>query len=188
MPDWAKIIERDGDAVWRTAYRLLGDHADADECFQEVFLAALEVARREPVRDWGALLRRPVSARALDRLRRRYRRGRIRPVIDWEAVPDSSPLPSQGAEDAELTGSLRAALAALPPNQAEAFLLHHLEDRSYREIAVHMAISIDAVGVLLHRARKRLRERLESSAEAPRPSGRVPAPRPGTASLPEESR
>ena len=58
MPDWAEIIERDGGAVWRTAYRLLGNRADADECFQEVFLAALEVSRREPVRDWGALLRR----------------------------------------------------------------------------------------------------------------------------------
>ena len=64
-----------GAAVWRTAYRLLGNRADADECFQEAFLAALEVSRREPVRDWGALLRRLAAARALDRLRRRYRHG-----------------------------------------------------------------------------------------------------------------
>jgi RNA polymerase sigma-70 factor (ECF subfamily) len=188
MPDWAEIIERDGGAVWRTAYRLLGHRADADECFQEVFLAALEVSRREAVRDWGALLRRLVSARAMDRLRRRYRQGDSRPVADWDALPGSSPLPSQSAEDAELTGSLRAALAALPPSQAEAFLLHHLEGWSYREIAGHLTISVDAVGVLLHRARRRLRELLESSAEAPRVAGRRPTPRPGPASFPEEPR
>ena len=188
MPDWPEVIEREGRAVWRTAYRLLGNRADADECFQEAFLAALEVSRREPVRDWGALLRRLAAARALDHLRRRYRHGVNRPVADWDAVPGPSPLPSQGVEDAELSESLRAALASLPPNQADAFCLHHLEDWSYREIAGHLAISVDAVGVLLHRARKRLRERLESSAEVPRVAGRGPTPDRGPASLPEEPR
>lgn len=178
MPDWAEIIERHGGAVWRTAYRLLGRRADAEECFQEVFLAALEVARREPVRDWGALLRRLVAARAMDRLRRRYRQGHTRPATDWDDLPGPAPLPSQRAEDAELSESLRAALASLPPNQAETFLLFHLEDRTYREIADHLAISVDAVGVLLHRARKRLREWLGPSVEAPRVAGRGPGPSP----------
>ena len=89
MPDWPEIIERDGASVWRTAYRLLGNRADADECFQEAFLAALEVSRREPVRDWGALLRRLAAARALDRLRRRYRHGESRP---W---PTGMPCPAR---------------------------------------------------------------------------------------------
>src|SRR5262249_6130143 len=141
MPDWAEIIERDGGAVWRTAYRLLGNRADADECFQEAFLAALEVSRREPVREWGALLRRLAASRAVDRLRRRYRHGEYRRVADWEALPGPSPLPSQGIEDAELCESLRAALASLPASQAEAICLFHLEDRSYKEIAGHLAIS-----------------------------------------------
>jgi RNA polymerase sigma-70 factor (ECF subfamily) len=188
MPDWAEIIERDGGTVWRTAYRLLGNRADADECFQEVFLAALEVSRREPVRDWGALLRRLASARALDRLRRRYRRGDHRSAIDWEDLTGTTPSPSRDVEDAELTESLRAALAALPPKQAEAFLLHTLHEWSYREIAGHLAISVDAVGVLLHRARKRLRERLESSDEARGLAGRGPAARPVPPQRPEEPR
>jgi RNA polymerase sigma-70 factor, ECF subfamily len=190
MPDWPEIIEREGGAVWRMAYRLLGNRADADECFQDVFLSALEVSRREPVRDWGALLRRMAAARAVDRLRRRYRRREDGPLADWDALIGPTSLPSQAAEDAERAESLRAALAGLPPNQAEAFCLHHLEDWSYREIAGHLAISVDAVGVLLHRARKRLCELLESSAsaDAQRVAERGPVPRPGPASFPEESR
>ena len=35
MPDWQELMNRDGKAVWQTAYRLLGNRADADECFQE---------------------------------------------------------------------------------------------------------------------------------------------------------
>ncbi len=188
MPDWPEIIEREGESVWRTAYRLLGDRADADECFQEAFVAALEVSRREPVRDWGALLRRLASSRAIDRLRRRYRHGQNRPVADWDALPGPSPSPSQGVEDAEQAESLRAALACLTPNQAEAFCLHHLEEWSYREIAGHLAITVDAVGVLLHRARKRLRELLESSPEVPRVAGPGPGSRPGPIDLNEEPR
>src|SRR5438445_557444 len=74
MPDWPTILSRDGPAAWRTAYRLLGHRADADECFQDACLAALEVSRRQPVRHWRALLQRLAAARAVDRLRERFRR------------------------------------------------------------------------------------------------------------------
>ncbi len=190
MPDWAEIIERDGAAVWRTAYRLLGNRADADECFQEAFLAALEVARRQPVRDWGALLRHLASSRAIDRLRRRYRQ-KVAPTpvdFDFDAIPDAGPNPSRVAEDAEISEALRSAMAELPPRQAEVFCLHHLEDRSYREIARDLGISIVSVGVLLHRARRRLRQILETSQEVSRVAGRGPASVAGPADRIEEPR
>ena len=52
MTDWEGIVRDEGPAVWRTAQRLLGNAADADECFQETFAAAVELVRRktEPVR------------------------------------------------------------------------------------------------------------------------------------------
>lgn len=188
MPDWAEIIERDGASVWRTAYRLLGNRADADECFQEAFLAALEVARREPVRDWGALLRHLASSRAVDRLRRRYRQGNWSLPVDFDALPGAGPIPSRAAEAAEISEALRAALAELPLRQAEVFCLHHLEDRSYREIAQDLEISVVSVGVLLHRARRRLRQILETLQEVPRVAGRGPASVAGPADRIEEPR
>jgi RNA polymerase sigma-70 factor (ECF subfamily) len=157
MPDWQEILDRDGKAVWQTAYRILGNRADADECFQEAFLAALEVARREQVQHWRGLLKRLAAVRAVDRLRQRRRwPGRQHPA-EWEMLPGHEPAPSQSAEDAELSERLRAALARLPAKQAEVFCLHCLEGWSYQEIALHLAISVDSVGVLLHRARTRLR-------------------------------
>ena len=50
MVDWDGIIDREGPAVWRTVCRLLTHRADAEECFQETFLAALQLWRREPMR------------------------------------------------------------------------------------------------------------------------------------------
>ena len=73
MIDWTKIVEEHGPDVWRTAYRLLSSHEDASDCYQETFLAAVEFARRQKVICWPAVLKRIVTARALDQLRRRYR-------------------------------------------------------------------------------------------------------------------
>ncbi len=169
MPDWDEIVRRDGPAVWRTAYRLLNNSADADECFQEAFVAALEVSRREQVGNWRALLQRLAAVRAMDRLRERYRRRSREQTADWNALAGDEPPPSQGAEQAELAQGLRDALAQIPAQQAEVFCLHGLEEWSYQEIAEQLSLSINTVGVLLHRARKRLRELLAPDHEQTNP-------------------
>lgn len=165
MPDWEKIVRCDGPVVWRTAYRLLNNRADADECFQETFLAALEVSRREEVGNWRALLQRLAAARAVDRLRERCRRRCREETADWNALTGNEPQPAQGALDAELAQRLRDALAQIPAKQAEVFCLHGLEGWSYQDIAEQLALSLTSVGVLLHRARKRLRELLAAEQE-----------------------
>ena len=163
MPDWDEILRLDGPAVWRTAYRIVGNRADADECFQEAFLAAWKVARRTPVRHWQALLKRLVTARAVDRLRSRLRQRSHEASTDWEALPGAEPSPSKTSEDEKLSTDLREALAGLPPKQATAFCLQVLDDCTYVEISDNLAETTDAVGVLLHRARQRLRRFLSSS-------------------------
>jgi RNA polymerase sigma-70 factor, ECF subfamily len=175
MPDWQEIIDRDGKAVWQTAYRIVGNRADADECFQEAFLAALEVSRREEVRNWRALLQRLATARAVDRLRSRYRQGSQQRPDDWDALPGPAPTASQIVEDSELADWLASALASLPLQQAEVFCLHCREDWSYREIAQHLAITVDSVGVLLHRARKQLRALFDASSKSPSGVADTPA-------------
>ncbi len=174
MPDWREILSRHGPAAWQTAYRLLGNRADADECFQEACLAALAVSRREVVHNWRGLLQRLATARSVDRLRARQRaRSRVT-LFSWNRLRDDSPSPSQNAEEAELSGELRTALAQIPPNQAAAFCLHCLEDWSYQEIALQMNVTVDSVGVLVHRARQRLRGLLARFQETPpavRPTG-----------------
>ena len=170
MPDWQEILSRDGPAVWRTAYRLLANRADADECFQEVFVQALELSRRQEIRDWGGLLRRLATVRSIDRLRQR-RRSRLRESVKGrKSLEIHAPPASQAAEDAELPARLRAALASIPVKQAQVFCLYALEEWNYQDIAVEMAISVNAVGVLLHRARKRLQQHLMDKSDDPDPS------------------
>jgi len=163
MIDWERVVREDGPAAWRTACRILGNREDAQECVQEAFLDAIEFERREPVQNCRALLLRVVSTRSLDRLRRRYRRRAVELTADLP-LADECPLPPQQAQDAELLDRLRQALPDLPPQQSQAFVLHCVEGLSYQEIAEHLSVSVGAVGMLLLRARARLKELLAPAA------------------------
>ncbi len=161
MTDWTTIVDQHGQLVWATAWRLLGNPADALDCYQETFLAAIKVARREPVDNWSALLRHLATARALDLLRVRCRqRNRTDALVDPDTLVSQEAHPMERAEANELAERLRGALARLPGDQAEVFCLSCLDKLSYREIGDRMKVTTNAVGVLLHRARQRLQELL----------------------------
>jgi RNA polymerase sigma-70 factor (ECF subfamily) len=174
--DWDGLVAREGPAVWGAVRRLVGNDADAEDVFQETFAAAVELSRREPVRQWRGLLLRLGHARAIDRLRQRYRRGARHgggtaaegdevAEGNFETVASDRPLPHEAAEAAELAGRLRDALAGLPEKQAAVFTLFCLEGWTYQEIAEHLDASVDAVGVMLHRARAKLRTLLGEKVE-----------------------
>src|SRR5205814_2136189 len=140
MIDWEGILSRDGPATWRTAWRVLRNRADADECFQEACLAALEFSNTHTVKNWRALLQRLAAARAIDRLRQRIRRQKQEMPVPDDHSCSTTPVPSARAENAELAACLRAALAQIPPSHAEAFWLFHREGWSYSQIADSMAV------------------------------------------------
>jgi len=159
--EWAAIVRKHGPIVWKTAYRLLGHDADAADCFQETFVSAMDVAGRQQVENWPGLLQKLATSRALDQLRRRMREARQRTSgIDWDYLATSSQGPVEEAQANELGDRLRAALCELAPQQGAVFCLRWLSELSYEEIASELGLSIDAVGVTLHRARARLQELL----------------------------
>ena len=164
--DWQVIIEKHGPTVWQTAFRLLGNDTDAADCFQETFVSALQISQRQRVRNFSAILVHLATARSIDRLRQRLRQPRCSDVsADWAALPSSNPGPEQQAQQRELAARLRKAISQLPPQEAQVFCLRHLNNLSYRQIAKALGIKTNAAGVLLHRARAKLRQSFESSAK-----------------------
>jgi RNA polymerase sigma-70 factor (ECF subfamily) len=170
MTDWDAIVADHGPAVWSNLWRLLADRGDVEECFQETFVAALKFARREAVQSWPALLCRLATARATDQLRKRYRQGgrwhggndgagSARYPLAEAASPHAGP--EEHAVAVELSERLRAALGQLPEKQAEVFCLHAICGWTYRELGERMRMTDSAVGVTIHRARRRLRTLLD---------------------------
>ena len=158
MIDWATIVEQHGPDVWRTAYRLLSNREDAADVYQETFLQAVEFARRQSVACWPAVLKRIVTARSLDQLRRRYRAAAHREsfaAIDEPA--EAAPPPDALAQLREGMTLLKQAMTELPPAQAEVFWLSEIEMLSHADIAHQMEATTDQVAVWLHRAKRKLR-------------------------------
>lgn len=159
--DWQVIVKEHGPVVWQTAHRLLGDPTETADCFQEAFLAALEVSRRQRVRNVCGLLVRLATTRAIDRLRRRSRQElRQADTRCRRNISDGERDPASRLETHELAGRLREAIGQLPPQEAKAFSLRYLSEMSYRQIAKELNINTNTAGVLLHRAKAKLRKAL----------------------------
>jgi RNA polymerase sigma-70 factor (ECF subfamily) len=152
MSNLQAIVDAHSDAVWRTVYRLVNHYDDARDCYQETFLAAVRLAGSGPVRNWRTTLVAIATRRAIDRLRARYRdRAALAAhALDWDQ-PSVEP-PSADAERGELRELVRRTLTTLPPQQAEAFWLRHLEQLNVDEVAAQLAIEPGHVRVLVHRA------------------------------------
>ena len=168
MTDWSQIVQQHGPIVWRTAFRLLNNEADASDCFQRAFLSALELERKEVIRNWPALLQRLATARALECIRRQRRdANRLRGLAENPVIDRKDQGPVKAAQASELADHLRAALADLDARQAQVFCLWCLDGLSYREISDQLNFTVNHVGVLLNRARTALRERLQSHRPTP---------------------
>lgn len=74
------------------------------------------------------------------------------------------------AEENELFDHLRRALAKMPADQADACCLRFLEMMSYEEIADELGLTVNHVGVLLHRAKSALQTQLADFQSAIQPT------------------
>ena len=169
--DLAAIFAQHHGAVLRAAYRVTGNAMDAEDVLQTVFTRLLRRSGGAggPARDHaldpsqavGSYLHRAAVNAALDLLRARRRSRQVAlGDVEQELVDESGPGPERRSSSRELGRRLRAALALLPPRQAEIFALRYLEGLENREIARQLGSSQTAIAVILHRARHRLQREL----------------------------
>lgn len=164
MVDWQKTVEEYGSLVWSIAYRLLGNDADASDCFQEVFLKAVQTSRKQKIRDMKPFLSTVTTQRAIDLLRHRKRTLRVNATaIDFESIESPQRSPLDSAQSGELVRQLRAALSKIPTLEATAFCLQSFNEFSYRQIAEEINVKENYVGVLISRAREKLQDILKHS-------------------------
>jgi len=159
------LFERHHDRIFRTAYRVTGSPADAEDVLQTVFL---RVARgreaAETAENAEAYFSRAAINASLDLLRSRKRSKSVA-LDDVEERASVSPLvskdnPASHQEDRELRQLIREAVAKLGTTAGQMFALRYFEGYANGDIAKIMNTSPLVVGVTLHRARTRLRKEI----------------------------
>jgi RNA polymerase sigma-70 factor, ECF subfamily len=171
--DW---VETHGDYLYNFAVGQVRDHSVAEDLVQETFLAALKgrdrFAGRCSERTWlVGILRHKIY----DHLRRTCRERAVRSeepplrpdqeawdesVVWLHETADECLAPSRRMELAEFRENLEMALGKLPPRIAQVFQMYEIEERSNPEVCEELQISESNLWVMLHRARKQLREHL----------------------------
>jgi RNA polymerase sigma factor (sigma-70 family) len=157
--------------TWRYLERNVGSRATAEELMQEVWFAvAREAERYRPTARFTTWLFAIAHHRMVDAVRAR------RPQVSLDELgheagavierltsdPDAGPVAA--AEAREQAQALREALARLPPEQRDAFLLQLEGDLSVEEVAAITQASFETVKSRLRYARARLRELLSEYA------------------------
>lgn len=139
--------------VFRTAYRITGNAADAEDVLQTVFLRLLRrTAESDAMENEESYLRRAAINASLDVIRSRQ----SNPTVELVDVPGDR---AEG-EVAELRHELGRALSKLQPRSAEIFALRFIEGMSNLEIARMLGISQVSVAVTVFRTRQQLRKEL----------------------------
>jgi RNA polymerase sigma factor (sigma-70 family) len=145
-----------GAEVYRYAYAVLGNHADAEDVTQTTFLNAYRAIEQ------GVRPRKPSNwllTIASNAIKQRFRQERSRP----RHVELDDRIADTGGEDEEgpTVGELLTALSKIPPQQRQAIVLREFEGRSYAEIADILGVTTSALETLLFRARRSLAEELQ---------------------------
>jgi RNA polymerase sigma-70 factor (ECF subfamily) len=142
-----ELIETHGREIYAYALRLVGDRDDADDVFQETFLAAFrafERARDEHLRAW---LYRIATNKAADR-RRRERR-----LVRLDALALAEP-----ERDSVTSADLAAAIRVLPVHERAAFVLRRVQDLPYADVATALDISQEAARQRVSQATRKVKE------------------------------
>ncbi len=159
------LVERHRSMVYRLAYRFAGNHYDAEDIAQDVFIKvyrSLDRFRHDA--QLSSWLYRIVMNACIDHRRRHVAAG-VRP-FGAEAeqrmhdTPEATPGPETRAYAGELGGVLTAEIARLPPGQRIVFLMRHEEGMKLGEIATALGLAEGTVKRQLHAAVHRLRRAL----------------------------
>ena len=160
-----RLVERHSRAVFRLAFRMLGNEHDAEDAVQEAFWKAHralpEFESRSQFSSW---LHRITVNCAYDVLRRRARRAEdpLDTPGDDEApaaeLPALGPLPDRLLFSKELERRMRVAVARLSDLERSVFLLRHHEGLALRDIGDAMGLDTNATKHALFRAVRKVRE------------------------------
>jgi RNA polymerase sigma-70 factor (ECF subfamily) len=158
---FATLYRRYLDRVYGYAFYQLGDHHDAEDATERIFLAALRAL--PGFRDQGSTFRAWLFRIAHNTVANAHRSRSRRPA---EPMPDGFERPAPDADPARLVAMadelriVRQAIDQMPDDRRQVILLRFVDELSTAEIAEVLDRSPGAVRVLLHRSLRDLAARL----------------------------
>ena len=153
-----ELYREHGAEVYRYAYGILGNRADAEDLTQSTFVNVLRAIER------GEQPRQPshwLITIAHNLARQRFRQAQARPT-EVALADDIASLHPTNDGDAPTVDELMRALARIPETQRTALVMREFEGRRYTDIAGVLGISTGALETLIFRARRSVADELQN--------------------------
>ena len=148
LPPFETLVDAHAHELHRFLVGLVGP-ADAEDCLQETYMAALRtypsLRHGDNLRAWLYTI---AQRKATDVVRRRARR----PTRDLDGVDPAAPIAAEMADDA-----LWRTVSTLPPKQRVAVVHRYVLDLAYAEIGERMGTSAEAARQNVSAGLRRLR-------------------------------
>ena len=157
------IVERHSRVLFRAAYRITGNTADADDVVQETFMRAYrQIATFESRAALTTWLHRIAVNCALDLIDSRKRRdSRTEDVEDMTTIASHDASPDRLLLGSEMQKAVAVALDGMSGNERTAFVLRHFEGMPLEEIGKVLGIRLNATKNTVFRAVQKVRQQLQ---------------------------
>ena len=157
MPSWEEVARSHGRFIYTVAYRLTGNHDEAQDLVQEVLLRVRRGLASYRPGSMEAWLSRITTNAFLDEVRRKKRRPLevVPDLPDRVTATDQEPL--DVLDTSRLPEHIQDALKALPIEFRSAVVLCDVVGLNYQEIAESLDVPVGTVRSRIHRGRAQLR-------------------------------
>lgn len=163
------LVESYQKDVFNTILNIVQDDDEAEDAAQEVFIKIFEsIGNFRQESSLSTWIYRLSVNKALDKLRRRKAKERLRQVIPWWMPNESKPgktgfhHPGIALEHKEKAAVLFKAIDSLPEKQKIAFTLIKVQGLKYEEVSKIMNQHIKAIESLISRAKQNLQQKLKN--------------------------
>jgi len=166
---YGALVVRHSQSLFRVAFRITGNEADAEDVVQEAFLRGYQKLEGfESRSNFSTWIYRIAVRCALDKVsgRKVNQRSRVSdendPEQDAIQVADMAAGPDRLLLSGEISALQQAAMQSLTATEQTAFVLRHMEDCSTEEIGAALGIAPNAAKQAVFRAVHKMRSRLSS--------------------------
>jgi RNA polymerase sigma-70 factor (ECF subfamily) len=153
--DFEALFQKHWNRVYAVLFRLVGDHAEAEDLALEVFWRLYRTPpKNNSSKNISGWLYRVATNLGYNELRSTKRRSRYEQEAGYKELVDNKPLdPSAEVERTMQREQVRQILVKMKPRSAKMLVLRH-SGLSYAEIAVTLDVSLGSVGTMLARAER----------------------------------
>ncbi len=176
---YAALVKRYEERMYYTAYRILHQRQDAEDCLQETFLRAWDhLQDLKDLRAFRSWLYRVVTNLALDVLRKRERQSQALESFRAEVIrigpTENLDTPREVLRKAREAERIERAIEDLAPKQKIVFVLRHFQGLSLHEVADILECPIGTVKATLHAALGKLQKNLLGKTRSELKEGQLP--------------